>query len=269
MNSYEEKQEARRQRLVEAADNAASKAKSASSQAHRITEIIPLGQPILVGHHSEKRHRRDVGRANNLYQRAHDEAGKAAELRRRAEAVGTGGISSDDPDAVEKLEAQLQSLEAKQAMMKQANKDFRRGGWEAMNIPEGLIAKCKRDMELCPWIDVPFPSFALKNNNANTRRIRERIKELEERQANQDEKDHIIIETQKYRVVESNEDNRLQWFFSSKPSQDTCQLLKHSGWRWAPSVGAWQRNLNNASVANAQYVHGILAAEDRPSETLR
>lgn len=33
-------------------------------------------------------------------------------------------------------------------------------------------------------------------------------------------------------------------FFDSKPDRDTCSAMRHGGFRWAPSVGAWQRQLN-------------------------
>ncbi|WP_132290495.1 DUF3560 domain-containing protein [Kribbella sp. VKM Ac-2568] len=35
----------------------------------QISDHIPLGQPILVGHHSERRHRRDIERMDRLMQR--------------------------------------------------------------------------------------------------------------------------------------------------------------------------------------------------------
>lgn len=47
---------------------------------------------------------------------------EAAAAARHAEAVGTGGISSDDPDAIVKLKAQLATLESKQERMIAVNK---------------------------------------------------------------------------------------------------------------------------------------------------
>ena len=41
----------------------------------------------------------------------------------------------------------------------------------------------------------------------------------------------------------NREDNRLQVFFDGKPDADTRAELKSNGFRWAPSVGAWQRQL--------------------------
>jgi hypothetical protein len=46
---------------------------------------------------------------------------KADQLQQRAAAVGTAGMSSDDPDAAEKLKAKLVKLEETVARMKSAN----------------------------------------------------------------------------------------------------------------------------------------------------
>lgn len=46
---------------------------------------IPLGQPILVGHHSEKRHRRAIEKADNAMRKSVEETEKAEAYNRRAE----------------------------------------------------------------------------------------------------------------------------------------------------------------------------------------
>lgn len=99
--------------------------------------------------------------------------------------VGTGGISSDDPQAVEKLEAKLAALEKHQEMMKAANaairmKDPAKGDAKLAELgytPED-IAKL-REPDFCGRIG--YPAYALQNNNANIRRIRGRIAELKKR----------------------------------------------------------------------------------------
>ena len=37
---------------------------------------------------------------------------------------------------------------------------------------------------------------------------------------------------------------RIQLFFEGKPYPEVREILKRNGFRWAPSVGAWQRQLN-------------------------
>jgi hypothetical protein len=49
-------------------------------------EMIPLGQPILAGHHSEKRHRKDLNRIDRHFAEAKEHHDKAEYFRRRAAA---------------------------------------------------------------------------------------------------------------------------------------------------------------------------------------
>ena len=49
--------------------------------------------------------------------------------------------------------------------------------------------------------------------------------------------------------AEINEgENRLQLFFDEKPTEEQRQELKHNGFKWAPSQGAWQRQLNRNAI---------------------
>ena len=55
----------------------------------------------------------------------------------------------------------------------------------------------------------------------------------------------------------NREDNRLQVFFDGKPDADTRAELKSSGFRWAPSVGAWQRQLTDNAIRAADRLECI------------
>ena len=46
-------------------------------------------------------------------------------------------------------------------------------------------------------------------------------------------------------------ENRLQLIFAEKPDADTRQALKSEGFKWAPSQGAWQRQLNQNAIRAA------------------
>lgn len=166
--------------------------------------------------------------------------------------VGTGGISSDDPQAVEKLEAKLAALEKNQEMMKAANaaicmKDPAKGDAKLAELgytPED-IAKL-RAPDFCGRIG--YPAYALQNNNANIRRIRGRIAELKKRTENTPEG----WEFDGGRVVVNTTENRLQIIFDGKPDADIRTELKGEGFRWAPSQGAWQRQLTDNAMRAAR-----------------
>ena len=166
--------------------------------------------------------------------------------------VGTGGISSDDPQAVEKLEAKLATLEKHQEMMKAANaairmKDPAKGDAKLAELgytPED-IAKL-RAPDFCGRIG--YPAYELQNNNANIRRIRGRIAELKKRTESTPEG----WEFDGGRVVVNTAEHRLQIIFDGKPNADVRTALKGESFRWAPSQGAWQRQLTDNAMRAAR-----------------
>jgi hypothetical protein len=60
--TYRERRQRRAARLREWAAGRAAKAEAAFDRATEIGDQIQLGQPVLVGDHSERRHRRDLAR---------------------------------------------------------------------------------------------------------------------------------------------------------------------------------------------------------------
>lgn len=211
MSPYEAKIEARRMRMEAKAARLAGEAQARHDKAESMASIIPLGQPILVGHHSEKGDRSYRAKIRSNFEKAHELQKAAAEASARAASIGTGGISNDDPDAVTKLRSELAKREAYHA---------------------GIRMRAHE-------------SWELSNSSANIRRIKVRIEALEHNRATRQTK-----ETEGpggIRIVENAEANRLQIFFPSKPNDATRVELKSSGFRWAPSEGAWQRQLSNSA----------------------
>lgn len=68
--SFTERAEERASRFDGYRENRTSDAESAREAVSRIADNIPLGQPILIGHHSEKRARRDKDRIDNGMRKA-------------------------------------------------------------------------------------------------------------------------------------------------------------------------------------------------------
>ena len=87
--------------------------------------------------------------------------------------------------------------------------------------------------------------YLLTNNNANIRRVRQRIEEL----SNRSEFVGWTFPGGEAKVNEA--ENRLQLIFDGKPDADTRQTLKSEGFKWAPSQGAWQRQLNQNAIRAA------------------
>lgn len=55
--------------------------------------------------------------------------------------------------------------------------------------------------------------------------------------------------------------NRLQIIFDDRPDADLRSELKGEGFRWAPSQGAWQRQLTDNAMRAARRIKAIAPAE--------
>ena len=168
--------------------------------------------------------------------------------------VGMGGISSDDPNALEKLKAKLASLERLQSTMKAANAYYRKHKTVdgCPNLTDQQIAAIKAGMGNS-WRanPVPFESYELTNNNANIRRIRERVEQLEKAQT-EPAPDGWTFDGGE--VVMNKAENRVQIIFDGKPDADIRTKLKSAGFRWAPSQNAWQRQLTENGIRAAKEI---------------
>lgn len=104
-----ERAEERAERFAGYADNAAARSEARSTAGHQMLDAIPMGQPILRGHHSEKRDRAYRNRAFDNLEAGFREADKATHWSNRAEAVTTHQQRRHNTGAVlrriEKLEA--------------------------------------------------------------------------------------------------------------------------------------------------------------------
>lgn len=198
-----------------------------------------------------KKEKQNAARAQNM-----EEWRQVQGILDKIKGTGMGGISADNPHAVEQLEKQLEGLEKSQQVMKEVNAYYRKyqtlDGCTALSTVE--IEKLKVSMEQ-PWHlgNKPFQSFALSNNSAEIRRIKARIAELKQYA----EVGFRGWEFAGGKAVANQEMNRLQLFFEEKPSAEERSILRKSGFKWAPSVGAWQRQLNHQAISAAGRIEFI------------
>ena len=260
---YGDRAERRREGLTSKAAALEGQANSLLNSSRERASHIPFGQPILVGHHSEGRDRRYRAKISTDMGKGFGLLDQAQEARRQAQGVG-GAISSDDPDALVKLRDQLQHAQASQTMMTSANKQIRKHKGDqaaalAALVELGMSEATAREALKPDFAGrVGFPSYALSNNNANIRRIEQRIKEIERNMQASD------VERTLASGVVYREDvalNRIMFQFNYKPEQASRDVLKRCGFRWAPSKDAWQRQLNSAGRWAAKAVIEALALD--------
>ena len=243
-------QQARRERAERKAARLSAEAKGKLGEARREIEMIPPGQPILVGHHSEKRHRRALER-HDQKMRAGLATEREAESARHAAIRAGSSISADDPEAVRLLKEKLTKLETRQQQMKDVNRAYKRGGIEAVREQFGdrYALESAKTLQAQPYYDKPFPGYALTNNNANIRRVKERIQELEKKA--QAAPNPAIVGSG-FRIVEDTEDNRLRFFFDERPDRETTRKMKQAGFRFSRQHMAWQRQITNQARYKAE-----------------
>lgn len=261
--TYEEKKQKRIDRYQERAVKAQKESESSFNTARKMLSVIPMGQPILVGHHSEKRDRRYRDRIDKTFRKGIEAQGKAEYWADKAKAAeSNNAISSDDSEAIRKLKAKIDNAEQEQQRMKAINAAWRKAGkpgpddqdsWrkiaDVLQMTINDFDRIRVAMGRDPLGRPPF-SFHLANNNANIARMKKRLTKLEGAQGQEStEEKHGDIT-----LIRNVEENRIQLIFPGKPELETRKILKSNGFRWAPSQGAWQRQLNNAGVYAAQRV---------------
>ena len=188
--TYRERREARAARREAWAESRDRKAAASFAKAAAIADNIPLGQPILVGHHSEGRARRDQQRiedgmfAGVAHSKMADHHERAAEtIRQQLDR----SIYSDDHDAIEKLEARIAGLEAERDAIKAFNAAARKAKGDTATITAlvmALPAELRESWESCAKYASyqmnggQFPSYATSNLSGNIKRNRDRLEKL-------------------------------------------------------------------------------------------
>ena len=203
--------EGRRKRRIESYKQKSAKAmkeaeERENSTANRILSMT-AGQPILVGHHSERK-------AINLHRQAERDIRKSIELsdkskyyERRAKSVENSKvIYNDDPNAIKKLEEKLERLQ---------------------NQKESIKAR-------------EHEKWELDNINANIRETKKRIERLKE----QEKIKFKDINFNYGKVIHNKEKNRIQFLFNNIPDEEYRKILKSHGFHWSRMEKAWQREFN-------------------------
>lgn len=167
-----------------------------------------------------RKHEKQMQRLDKIWSEYEQITALESRIKNFAHEIKLRPIKAGDSNAVEKLRAKVDELTALQEKMKQANAEARKNG-----------------------VDAPYPAWALSNNRQNLKRYADRLAALEKAKANTTEQTEDSGEG--FRIVRNSEIMRLQIVFDDKPDEETRTILKKHGFKWAPSQGAWQRQLNN------------------------
>ena len=134
-----------------------------------------------------------------------------------------------------------------EARMKEINAYFKKHA-TALGCPglsDAEAAKLdERVQNSYSWEKQPYPSYILSGNTAEMRRLRQRIEEVSRTQNTE----YVGWDFPGGHAEADKEDNRLRLYFDGKPTEEQRSKLKYNGFKWAPSVGAWQRQLNDNAI---------------------
>jgi len=105
---------------------------------------------------------------------------------------------------------------------------------------------------------VDWHSFTLPYALRDVKAAQQRVEQLEKRQAlPHTETEHL---GGRLRLVQDVEAQRYRLYFSGKPDAQTITQLKSAGLKWAPSVGAWQRQITDNAAASIRRLIAQLEA---------
>ena len=232
-----ERMERRAELRREWAEKRVAKADAAFKAAKAVGDMIPFGQPILVGHHSEKRARADAKRIENGMRAGIESERMAARHDRAAATLESRlkrNIFSDDADAAENLEKRIADRERIVERMKFVNKahaKFAKTGAMPEGVSEAEAEKIRNYKPTYSWEPHPYPPYALSNLRQQIAADRKRLA-LVEQMAKRSEAAEaaaggVLIEGDAFVRVT----------FAEKPAREILNDLKANGFRW--SVGSW------------------------------
>jgi len=191
----------------------------------------------------------------------HKRMGELIHFRERALRAITRNLRPDlapimagDADAIERLQDKLAGLERLQAKMKQINAAHKAYQKNPESLLDADLTEQEKDTiraykPAYSWEPHPFAPFQLTNNNATIRNTKARIEQLTKAKATPAKEFECA---DGIRVEDSPPDNRVRVFFPGKPDAEIRAKLKSCGFRWSPTIGAWQAYRNHNAMQCAQ-----------------
>lgn len=233
---YEEKKQARIDRLNNMAEKASAGSMEAFNRGYNLTKDIPLGQPNIRGALTGV-----MNKARNAMDRSCSLSDKANYYAEKAQAAESNtAISSDDPNCIEKLQEKIDKLKNKQEYAKAINAYYRKNGTckGFRDLTEERAEKLDKSIkESFSWEQRPFPSYELTSINNKIKAAQARIDQINRVEAMPDE----IIKYDLCEIESSAETNRVAIIFYERAPETIIDELKSNGFKWAYSEGKWQR----------------------------
>ncbi|MCQ2086615.1 MAG: hypothetical protein MJZ37_00865 [Bacilli bacterium] len=178
-------------------------------------------------------------------------------------------IENTDPYAIEKISGKIKFMENAHDVTLMYRKQCKKAGISTMNWndpPEDVEKRKEVNREVIKLaqekgysieqikqgLNHPFPQNQTQEIARNKQRLeemqkrKEAIEKLAEKEPENGGNTGTVgrVDFDGGYVYENLEMDRIQIIYDGKPDKDTISTLKHNGFHWTPSQGAWQRQLN-------------------------
>ena len=248
MSRYEEKKQAKINRYDEYAKNSKKRSDSLHAQAKEMAMVIPFGQPILIGHHSEKGDRRYREKIEKSFHQSFKEEEKSTYWQNKADSIRENTqIDSDDPKAIKKLRSKIDMLLESDKRAKLLNSKLRKfktysNALEKLKIlgdedSKMLYEQLLWSANLYSRPPEPIRCYYYRYNSQEIRRLKKRLAYLEKCQ----KREPISFQVKDVTVQE--EEGQIRVYFPGKPCVETRRKLKSYplSLKWSRVSKAWVR----------------------------
>lgn len=242
-----ERLERKLERRREWAEKAEDRSKKEWSTGDKMFSVIPLGQPILIGHHSEKRDRNYRNRAAGHLDKACALGDLAKHHESKADGLETQldrAIFSDDQNAIEALQERIAENEAKRERMKKVNALYRKGDAAGLALLGVDLEQLKAKLAAAGsyWGSAPHLAYELQNLGQRITGDRNRVELIKKQNARRAE-----AQAAPNGVTVKERGDYASVTFAEKPSREILHALRNAGFHWsAPSWSGYTAKLPEA-----------------------
>lgn len=164
---------------------------------------------------------------------------------------------------IDRYKAELAAMQKNHELMKEGNKRIKVASKTGEDLTDYLINTFGIQPHMISW-SMKF-GFGLSNNNANMKRVEERIKELEAKESIKNENPVTKYTFEGGTLITNYEIDRLQIIFDSRPSSTELNEWKSKGlnsYNWSPSNMAWQRKITANALWSVKRMLPQLTKQD-------
>ncbi len=158
---------------------------------------------------------------------------------------------------IDRYKAELEGMKRNHDLMKEGNKIIAKAKKDGTDITEYLTTTFGIKPHMIDWT-MKF-GFGLQNNNANMKRVEQRIKEMEQKEAQRESGASAKYSFEQGEFMVNYEEDRIQIFFTDRPSKDELTDWKNKGlntYNWSPSNKCWQRKITANALSHIKHMIG-------------